>query len=187
MSENEAKWMISASLLVILTLAVGINSTLFSQPTTIAGSPQKAMSRSIASVNPLFKVSWEKKAFEVLKNVEERDLASVGQMPSAFDKLAFGALEGKYAIRMVEGRIAEIKFASQVDSKPKFMKDRLEFVEKNLAFFSKDAKIAKKVHQESNDDLVVERFQLSNDSGQDLSVVQVLSDKNNNLISMTVQ
>ena len=187
MSENEAKWMISASILVVLTIAIGINSTLFSPSGQYVAENEKAGSRSIASINPIFKVSWEKKAFEVLKSSKERDLANIGKQPSAFDKLAFGILEGKYAIRLEEGKIAEIKFAAENNNKPKHMKDRKAFVEKNLNLFAQGAYKAETLHYETTDDTVVESFQLKNSQGQDLRVVQVLSDKDNNLISMTVQ
>ncbi|MCJ8277181.1 MAG: hypothetical protein MJK18_10100 [Bdellovibrionales bacterium] len=185
MTENEVKWMISASLLVILTLAVGINSTLFAPS---ADNPQiQAGSRSIASVNPLVKVAWEKRAFEVLSETQTRDLAHVGKKPSAFDDLAFGALEGNYSIRLQQGTIAEINFASESNHKPKHIMERGAFVSSNLALFSKDSRTADRVHHEVGSESIHERFKLKNQSGQDLGVVDVVSDINNNLISMKVQ
>ena len=75
MSESEAKWMVAGSLLVVLTVAIGINSALFSQnmgsQQMVAGAQTSVDSnRSIASVDPIFRVSWEKKAFEVLDKTQ---------------------------------------------------------------------------------------------------------------------
>ena len=184
-SESEVKWMISGSLLVVLCLAIGINSTLFAPSTQLASPVSEG--RSIASINPIFKISWEKKAFEVLQSSDTRDLAHVGKKPSAFDEFAFGSLGGKYSIRMEEGQIAEIQFAQTQDAKPKYIRDREKFLNSHLAFFSKEAKEAQKVFQETRDGQIVERFQLKSAEGQDLGVVQLLLDQNNNLISMTAQ
>lgn len=192
MSESEAKWMVSGSLLVVLTLAIGINSTLFagnslSNSSQLTGSPSAIGSRSIASTNPIIRVSWEKRAFQVLETAKLRDLANVGASPGVFDNFAFGTLEGDYSIRKVDGMIAEIQFARNPESRPKELLERKDFLSKNLALFSDQAKSVKKIHTEKNQDRLVERFQLKGPSGQDLGVIQVLLDQDQNLLSMTVQ
>jgi len=176
---------------VVLTLAIGVNSALFSQNNSgqrsIAGEPRAVNSRSIASINPIFKVSWEKKAFEVLENSESRDLANVGQNPSVFDSFAFGTLEGYYSVRKIDGKISEILFSEGSGSKPMAFLKRQNFLIQNLALFSAEAKKVEQVHVESNDERVIERFQLTGAQGQALGTVQVLLDQNQNLLSMTVQ
>ncbi len=192
MTQSEAKWMLSGSLLVVLTLAIGVNSALFAQKSSdvqrdIAGQPQISNSRSIASINPIFSVSWEKRAFEVLENSKERDLANVGTKPSVFDNFAFGALEGDYLIRKVDGQIAEVQFNKDEKRKPKTLLEREKFLSAHLALFSNQAKKVKALHIENNNDRVIEKFQMVNASGQAVGTVQVLLDKDQNLLSMTVQ
>lgn len=192
MSDAEAKWMISGTLLVVLTVAIGINASLFSPRSAqdIAannGQTQTFGNRSIASTQPLFRVSWEKKAFEILDKAGARDIASAGEKPSVFDKFAIGTLEGHYSIRKIDGKISEIQLSDSEESRPKSLINREEFLQKNLALFSDSAKQVKPIHVEDNAERVIERFQLKGDQGQDLGVVQILLDKDQNLLSMTVQ
>lgn len=193
MSNAEAKWMVSGSLLVVLTLALGVNSALFAQQ----NQPKQAVvtdlqdssvsGRSIASTNPIFRVSWEKRAFEVLEKAKARDLANVGKKPSIFDKFAFGTLEGHYSVRKVDGLIREIQFDHGEDSRPKSLFQRQDFLKKNLALFSDKAQAVEAKHVEDNEERTIERFNLLGQQGETLGVVQVLLDKNQNLLSMTVQ
>ncbi len=193
MSESEAKWMVAGSLLVVLTVAIGINSTLFASkinPQQVAGEAQALIatgSRAPASINPLFRVSWEKKAFEVLKDTKARDLANVGEKPSVFDSFAIGTLEGHYNIRKIDGKIAEVQFAQNENNQPKSLLERQQFLSQNLGLFSDQAKSVEQVHVEENADRLIERFRLMGAEGQDLGTVQVLLDKDQNLLSMTVQ
>lgn len=192
MTQSESKWILSGSLLVILTLAIGVNSALFAErhsgsEKSIAGQPSATNSRSIASINPIFKVSWEKRAFEVLEQSKERDLANVGKKPSVFDTFAFGALEGDYYIRKIDGRIAEVQFTDDDKKQPKALLERQEFLTKNLSLFSDEAKAVKPIHVENNSDRLIEKFQMVDGSGLAVGTVQVLLDKDQNLLSMTVQ
>jgi hypothetical protein len=199
MSEADAKWMISGSLLVVLTIALGINASLFSKktgPGAIASSADQVTGRQVASAapiqspaltNPLFRISWEKRAFEVLDKTEARDLASVGEKPSFFDAFAFGILEGKYAIRRVDGKIAEIQFSEAPDSRPKLLKERQQFIASNLKLFSEEASQVEQVQSVQNEQRFIEKFQMTDAEGHDLGTIQVLLDKDQNLLSMTVQ
>lgn len=192
MSESEAKWMVAGSLLVVLTLALGVNSALFSQnqaatPQTIAGGYSAPGSRAPASINPIMKVSWEKRAFEILAESKSRDLANVGKKPSLFDSFALGTLEGHYSVRKVDGLIKDIQFSHLESSSPKSLLEREGFLKSNLALFSKEAKSVKQIQTLNNGERHIEKFKMVGANGQDLGVVQVLLDKNQNLLSMTVQ
>ncbi|MEM7647203.1 MAG: hypothetical protein AAF203_09855 [Pseudomonadota bacterium] len=190
MSQSEAKWMLSGSLLVVLTVALGVNSALFSSSSQARGTAGIAAAqgeRSIASINPIFRVSWEKKAFEVLEKTKERELANIGQPPTAFDHFAFGNLKGLYSIRKVDGKISEIRFAENPDESARVLIEREKFLNDHLAFFSEGATQAKKVHVQDNAEMLIEKFDLQNGQGQSLGTIQVLLDKDQKLISMTVQ
>lgn len=189
MTRNEAKWMLSGSLLIVLTLAVGVNRALFSQGEQIQGqqASQAIQERSIASINPIFRVSWEKKAFEVLKETKTRDLANVGKQASPFEDLAFGFFEGHYQVRESNGKISEIRYSENDSLKPKPLLDRKGFFAQNLSLFSKDASEAIQVQTVDNNMLLLETYKILDQKGQDLSTVFVLLDKEQNLLSMTVQ
>ena len=192
MSNTDAKWMLAGSLLVVLTLALGVNSALFSQNQSQSREVASAETpsfggRAPASINPIFRVSWEKRAFEVLSKSSARDLANVGQKPSVFDKFAFGTLEGHYSVRKIDGKIAEIQYSHGETSQPKVLLKRKQFIQNNLALFAENASAVEQTHIENNGEKVIERFQLKSANGEDLSLVQVLLDKDQNLLSMTVQ
>lgn len=189
MTRNEAKWMLSGSLLIVLTLAVGVNRALFSQGQDMHSpqSPQQIQERSIASINPIFRVSWEKKAFEVLKETKTRDLATVGKQASPFENLAFGFFEGQYQVREANGKISEIRLSNNDSLKPKLLLDRKGFFAQNLSLFSKEASEAIQVQTVDNNELLLEKYKILDKQGQDLSTVLVLMDKKQNLLSMTVQ
>ena len=193
MSESEAKWMVAGSLLVVMTLALGVNSAMFSQNAAdaqnVAGvsGPAIAGSRAPASINPIMKVSWEKRAFEILSNSQNRDLANVGKKPSLFDNFAFGALEGHYSVRKVDGLIKNIQYSETESSIPKSLLKRESFLEQNLALFSADAKSIEQVAAVGNGERIIEKYKILGNQGQDLGMVHVLLDKDQNLLSMTVQ
>ncbi len=192
MTQSEAKWMLAGSLMVILVMAIGVNSALFAekqaaQSKAVAGEATSANSRSIASINPIFKVSWEKRAFEVLEKSKARDLANVGKKPTVFDNFAFGALEGDYLIRKIDGRIAEVQFTADEQRRPKALLERKKFLTKNLGLFSKQAEKIEPIHVENNSDRMIEKFRMIDGQGQAVGTVQVLLDENQNLLSMTVQ
>lgn len=185
-----AKWVILGSLLLILVTAVGVNAALFSlksQSTDSAVAQSQTSGRSVASINPIFKDSWEKKAFQVLENTSERELASIGETPSSLDQVEYGDLEGKYQIRKVDGKISEIRFNQTSDLKPTTFLKRDEFLNNNLALFSQSATKVQKIHVEDNSEVLIEKFELLNGEGQGLGTIQVLLDKNQNLLSMTIQ
>lgn len=191
MSENEAKWMIAGSLLLVLTMAIGVNASLFSsspqQAPMMAEASASQGSRVIASINPIFRVSWEKKAFEVLKETKARDLATVGKKPSVFDNFAFATLDGHYTIRKVEGKILEVQFAEAPESLPKALKKRHRFLMENLKLFSDQATAVEQVQSLENDERFVEKYVMKSQAGQDLGQIEILLDKDHNLLSMIVR
>lgn len=189
MTQAEAKWMLSGSLLVVLVLAIGINSAVFSTSgqTQVSQQSIDSKNRAIASISPIFGISWEKRAFEILQNTESRELANVGKLPSAFDRFAFGTLQGVYSIRKIDGQIMEIRFAEEQAKKPKFLPKVDDFLNKHMKMFSAQANQIEKTHSHSNNEIRVERYEMHDKSGESLGTVQVLLDKDQRLLSMTVQ
>ena len=155
-----------------------------------AGSNKKVLAngaqkegRSIASIRPVFKVSWEKKAFETLKNSRGKDLTNVGESPNSYDHFTFGDLGGKYQVHEVAGRVTEVQLAQ--DLEPKTLPHTQSFLEQNLSLFSGQASKIKKINaQKDSNGGFLEDYQLLSDLDQSLGRVHVLLDKNKNLISI---
>ena len=188
MTNSEAKWMTSGSLLLVLTMAAGINSSLFSQKAQTQtkkalASKTQNQSRSIASIRPVFKVSWEKKAFETLKNSRGKDLTGVGESPNSYDHFTFGDLGGKYQVHEQAGRVTEVQLADQ-NLEPKTLEHTQSFLEQNLSLFSGQASKIKKINAKKDSNGFLEDYQLLSDLDQSLGRVHVLLDENKNLISI---
>ncbi len=185
MSTSNMKMKVTGSLLLVLALAVAINANLFTQENNpnMVSLEDKSPDRSIASVRE----NWEKKAFESLQETTARELASVGTQPSVFDKFAIGALEGHYSIRKIDGKIQEIQYNETDGSLPRNLSQGEEFLQENLALFSDQAARVEQIHVENNEERVIEKYQLKDAKGRALAMVQVLLDKDHNLLSMTVQ
>jgi len=136
---EHAKIAVSTSLLsivILVTLAnnnlmTSINPELVPMDEAVSGSRG---SRGIASVpggNQVASALPEDP--QLIKNLAQRGLgplASVGQTPSALDRLAFGFFEGKYAVRLHAGKIREIEFSSESNvSDAKEVANPLRFLE----------------------------------------------------------
>ena len=184
MTENEVKWSITGSLVLILALSLGLNSAIFQQEKgAVAGESQ---GRKLASISPIFSISWEKKAKDVLQKADPRDLASIGRNPSPFDKLSFGVLEGKYAIMMKQGAVSQIEFANKGQDRPKFVNNRKDFIMQYKKLIAPESSHVTKVYGEANGHVFLEKYRLESAQGQDLGLVQFVLDDQERLISMTV-
>ena len=183
MTENEVKWSIVGSLALILALSLGLNSAIFQQE--MAGEEPQA-GRRLASISPIFSISWEKKAKDVLETANPRDLASIGRNPSPFDKLSFGLLEGKYAIMLKQGKVSQIEFANKGEDRPKFVNNRENFIAQYRNLIAPDSSQITKIYEEANGQVQLERYKLIGAKGQDLGLVQFVLDDQERLISMTV-
>jgi hypothetical protein len=86
----------------------------------------------------------------------------------------------------MNGRVAQVLFAERDGQKPKLFKDRSEFFADHLDLFSSSAQKAVRTHVEENDQMIIEKYSLVDSQGQDLGTVQVLMDREQNLLSMTV-
>lgn len=123
---EHAKIALSTSLLSVVVLVTLANKNLM----TSDAEPVQA-SRGIASV-PTGTSDAED---NLVKTLAQRELSSqaLGRKPSSLESLAFGTLEGKYAIRLEHGKLAELEFSQAQDSletdRPKMIQNRGEFIE----------------------------------------------------------
>jgi hypothetical protein len=129
----------------------------------VAMNTHGVQSRSLASVGDagrsLRDQRFEKDLAKKLSKLSSRDIASVGRAPSNEDRLRFGYLEGKYALRMNSGKISEIEFASSPDA-PKYLNDRVEFLKSHKELMPVDFEVARNVSREVLPKSIQETYQL---------------------------
>jgi hypothetical protein len=129
----------------------------------ISGNDRAVQSRSLASVGEsgrgLRDPNYEQSLARKLSKLSSRDIASVGRMPSFEDRLRFGYLEGKYALRMNSGKIQEIEFASAPDA-PKYLNDRVQFLTLYKDLLPVDFEQARNVGREVMPKKIHETYQL---------------------------
>jgi hypothetical protein len=67
-----------------------------------------------------------------------RQPSSLGQVPSQMEQLAFGELEGKYAIHLDNSKIASIRFADSPDQsdRPKYITNWSGFLQEHRELFA---------------------------------------------------
>ncbi|RYZ71804.1 MAG: hypothetical protein EOP05_11675, partial [Proteobacteria bacterium] len=128
---EHAKFALSTSLLSIVVLVTLANKNLMSSD---AGAEPVRAGRGIASV-PTGTTDAEDSLVRVLAK-KELSSHAVGRRPSSLEKLSFGTLEGKYAVRLDNGKLAELEFSNNTggDSetdRPKHIQNRAEFIDQN--------------------------------------------------------
>jgi hypothetical protein len=136
---EHAKIAVSTSLLSIVILVTLANNNLMTSINPVVvpideAVPNSRGLRGIASVPGADQVASAIPEDPLLvKTLARRGLgptASVGQSPSALDRLAFGFFEGKYAVRLHAGKIREIEFSSESNvSDAKEIINPLKFLE----------------------------------------------------------
>lgn len=190
---EQAKIAISTSLLsIVLLVTLANNNLLVSnvRPTT-ADNFDRA-SRGIASVSSVS---------EIIPNAEEnqkmvRELsrralsatASVGQKPTSIESLAFGVLEGKYAIRLQNGKLSEIEFntGEVAGQDPKQIDDFKSFLETQRDLLPVAFDKSLKVGTDQVGQARVETFELVNQVSMPLAKVQFTTDSEGRLLTMKV-
>lgn len=125
---EHAKVAVSTSLLSVVVLVTLANNNLMTSiaPVSSVLNEQSSSShnanggRGIASIASVPGGGYSNATItenpELVRQLAQRDLsetASVGQKPSSLERLAFGFLEGKYAVRLQDGLIREIEFAPE--------------------------------------------------------------------------
>lgn len=187
---EHAKIAVSTSLLSIVVLVTLANNNLMTSiaPRDIDTETAPSIGRGIASV-PGNAVSTVTDNVELVRELANRDLspkASVGKKPTSLEKLAFGFLEGKYAVRLQNGKLREIEFtaeskiedAKKVDNYISFIDNQREL----LPEFAHSLKIGEGREGAHR----VETFQLVNSVSMPVAKVQFRRDSDGRLLGMRV-
>lgn len=184
---EHAKLALSTSLLSIVVLVTLANKNLMSSD---AGAEPVRAGRAIASV-PTGTSDAEDSLVRVLA---KRDLGAhaVGRRPSSLESLAFGTLEGKYAVRLNhDKKLAELEFSSNVGSdsesdRPKHIQNRAEFIDQNHELMPVAFDKAVWIEREPSGDSVTEIYQLVNEVSRPVATVEFKLDKSGRMLSMKV-
>lgn len=173
---ERAKVGLSASILSIVVLVTLANAKMMKED-TVPATPN----RGIASVP----TGTSEAEDSLVRELARRDLsqASMGQRPSAIEKLAFGYLEGHYSIRLTNGKLAELEMSGE---QGKQIDDIEGFLESNRdvlpVSFDKPVKVAR----EANGDVVTESWQLVNAVSRPMANVIVKLDGSGKLLGLRV-
>ncbi len=172
------------SMVGTMAFVLSFNILMTSQETN--NSTNSHLLRNMASVEDNIPSSQIAKRF--VANLSNSK-ATFGKKPSIFDKFRFGFLEGKYSVRLDEGKLAEIEFAlsSMHGDRPKYITDKEEFFAKYQDLFDlKDYKRSVIKNTISTTDEVVETYELLNSTSVALAEVQFQTDVFGRLLRMKV-
>lgn len=183
--EKNRRFFASLSLLSIF-MAVGVaNHEIWNSGDLV---DHKSESRSLASapVSLVRNTEWERAIAQKLSERRERVLASVSQRPTQIEKLRFGALEGKYALRMADGKISEIEFsdAQSVGDHPNFINDRVAFLMQNRVAFAVEFSRVERISEERSKNSRAEVYGLFNADGAKVGQVRFQLDERGRFIAM---
>ncbi|MGE3974942.1 MAG: hypothetical protein AB7F59_10490 [Bdellovibrionales bacterium] len=159
---EQRKVLVSASLVSVLAAVIIANQTLLKKQDTHSSS------RSLASAERFERVdadqlAWQKKlAHELADSKGQRELASLGRPPNAFDQLRFGFFEGKYSFQLEHGKIKEVNFVDSGVSgdRPKYINDVNSFLVENKSSFYIDYSKVEKGLEEHIGGFKIENYAL---------------------------
>lgn len=181
---EQAKVAVSTSLLSIVLLVTVANSNLM---TSLKVEEVPLVTRGIASV-PTGTSDAED---TLVRELARRDLsqsASIGRQPTLLQSLAFGRLEGKYAIRLLDGKIAELEFNKSAEGsvEPTQLKDLSSFLSDNRELFPVAFDRTIRIDREESGDRVTETYQLVDKVSRPLAKVRFELNSQGGLITMSV-
>lgn len=191
---EHAKIAVSTSLLSIVILVTLANNNLMTSinptATPLDAVPSSRGGRSIASVPGGTQVIGAiPEDPQLVKNLARRGLgpsASVGQTPSALDRLAFGYFEGKYAVRLQAGKIREIEFSPESNlADAKQISNPLKFIENQrdlLPEFAHSVKVGEALEGADH----IKTYQLVNEVSVPVAKVEFRVDDESHLLGLRV-
>ncbi len=191
---EQFKVAVSTSLLSIVVLVTLANNNMMNKLT----NPQVEMgsvtqgSRGIASVGEttyaMPAVENLRERAEIVQELSKRSLsaaASVGREPSSLEKLAFGVLEGKYAVRLHDGKLQEIEFTESVShDQAKRLENLTAFLDSQRSLLPEFERTMKA--QSESEAKNVETFQLLNQVSMPVAKVQFQLDDEGRMLGMRV-
>lgn len=128
---QEQKAVLILSIASVLIMTVFLNQWLMQGPDS---SLTSGGSRNVASFQPATfakDVKWEHDLAKKLASDKSTLSASLAEAPTLRDELIFGYLEGKYGMKLAQGRIESLEFIdAQAGEHPMMINDKAEFLAK---------------------------------------------------------
>lgn len=174
---ERAKVGLSASILSIVVLVTLANAKMLKDQS----EQQASQGRAIASV-PTGTSDAED---SLVRELARKDLSegAAGKTPSAIDKLAFGFLEGHYAMRLTNGKLSEMEASGE---QAKQIDDIQGFLEANRDVLPVAFDKPVKVGRDATGDVVTESWQLVNSVSRPMANVIVKMDGSGRLLGLRV-
>jgi hypothetical protein len=175
------------SLLFLVTLA---NNSLLSVPDVQSAnlsSREPSSVRDVASV-PTGTSDWEDQMVSRLSKLSISKDVQLGHRPSALDRLTLEFLEGKYSVRLENGKIRELSFSdsAQTGDRPKYVMDRTAFLDQNRDLLPVIFQGAVKAGVFQNSEELIESYDLVDKSRSTVAKVEFRMDKSGRLLSMKI-
>lgn len=127
---QEQKSMLILSIASVLILAVFMNQWLVTSPQALETSGN----RQLASFGPAAfakDVQWEHDLARKMASDQSSIQSSLAEAPTLRDELIFGFLEGKYGMKLSEGKITSLEFIdAQAGEQPMEISDKSSFLNK---------------------------------------------------------
>jgi hypothetical protein len=186
---EHARVAVPASLLSIVLLVTLANATMMNTPkaTDLASVDAEVSGRAIASVSTGTSIAEDQLVRRLAKGALS-DTASVGRKPSSLENLTLGLLEGKYAVRMQDGRLRELEFTitPSDQDRPKHIEDREAFLKAHADLLALEFDKTIKVEQSKEGGSTLETYHLVNGLSIPVAKVQFRLDSVGRMLSMRV-
>jgi hypothetical protein len=181
---------LSALLISILVVLSVFNQTLFapSKSTPVSGGRGIASVEGFA-VDQKAETQWEYKLAKQVSHPEadaERDMASIGQMPSGLEQFRFGLLENKYQFNFKEGKVSALRFPEDSPDRPKYITEAKNFLLDHSTLFSVPFKTAKFDSKKASGENQSETFKLLDKDSKPIGQATVVTDQYGRLLSLEV-
>jgi|GEM_PF-1192143 len=125
---QEQKAVLILSIASVLIMTVFLNQWLVQGPDALNGQGN----RNVASVEPAAfakDIKWEQDLAKRLATDKSRISANLAVTPTVRDELIFGYLEGKYGMKLAQGRIESLEFIdAQAGEQPMAINDKKDFL-----------------------------------------------------------
>lgn len=179
----------SATLLSVALLVTMANTSLLNKS---AVGPASGGGRGIASVesNAFSEDSENLKGwFKDFVESKSGKPSETATSPNDLDKLTYGDLEGAYAVKIEAGSIQEIDYVGTqvVESSPKLIKDKIDFIEKNKRLLNLNNTFIEKLGEESQGENRAEVYSAVAKDSQLVRNIRFITDNLGRMISMKVE
>lgn len=136
---QEQKAVLVLSIASVLLMTVFVNQWLVDSSDSALGARGN---RQVASFEPAVfarDVKWEHEIAKKLSSEKSALIASLAEKPTLRDDLIFGYLEGKYGMKLAQGRIETLEFIdAQAGENPMKIGNKADFLKKYAEAFGRE-------------------------------------------------